>query len=564
MAQFFARFSIRAKLIAAFGAVLVLTGIVGGITLVRMTAINDVVASVTTNYFPSVITVNRMRTVLLRLRVKENHAILTTSAEDAARTKTEAESLIADYQATRAAYQKLIDPGSEAQLYADIDEAFAGYQAMHRDLVVRLAGNDKAGAVQQLTVTMVAPFNKLMDLFDRDITYDVDTGNAAVATSEALYRATRSLILTVLSLVALAMLGLGAGLVRGISAPLGRMTDAMRKLADRDVCVIIPGTGRGDEIGAMATAVQVFKDAMIATDRLAAENEAAKAAVGAAQKAAMTKMADGFEQKVGALVTALSQSATTLEGTAGSMSGAATQAGSQAASVAAAAEEASAGVQTVASAAEELSSSIGEISRQVTRSAQITERAVADTRSTNAIVQDLAQGAQKIGQVVELITQIASQTNLLALNATIEAARAGDAGKGFAVVASEVKSLAQQTANATEQIGQQIRQIQDATGQAVAAIRGISDRIEEISSIATGIASAVEEQGAATAEIARNVQQTASSTQDVTLNIAGVGKAANDTGEAATLVLHAAGSLSRQATQLNGEVEQFLTQVRAA
>jgi methyl-accepting chemotaxis protein len=564
MASIFASFSIRFKLIAAFGIVLVITVGMGGYTMLRMAAINTVVEQVTTNYFPSLTGSGDMRATLLRLRIKEARYVLAVSTADLAETQSDMAALAASYQAARSAYTHLIDAGMEEHLYAQIDEAVNGYLTLHRELLARVDHNDKAGATQLFTTSMMTTFNTVLELFDQDVAYSVKTGNAAAADASSLYQATRSLVLAIIGFAILATMAIGVGLVRGISAPLSRMTAAMRQLADRDVSVTIPGTGRGDEIGGMAAAVQVFKDAMIATDRLAAETEAAKAAVGVAQKAALSKMADGFEQKVGALVTAVSQAATTLEGTAGSMSGAATQAGNQAASVAAAAEEASAGVQTVASAAEELSSSIGEISRQVTRSAQITERAVTDTRSTNAIVQDLAHGAQKIGQVVELITQIASQTNLLALNATIEAARAGDAGKGFAVVASEVKSLAQQTANATEQIAQQIRQIQDATGQAVTAIRGISDRIEEISSIATGIASAVEEQGAATAEIARNVQQTASSTQEVTLNIAGVGKAANDTGEAATLVLHAAGGLSRQATQLSGEVQQFLAQVRAA
>ena len=564
MAQIFSRVSIRLKLIAAFGVLLLITMGMGGFTVMRMAAINTAMEQVTANYFPSLIGVTSMRSLLLQLRIKENHFILAAGSEANSKGQSDMDDLIARYKAGRQAYSRLIDAGEEEHIYASIDEAVQAYLDMHREFVARVAANDKAGAATQLTTTMIAPFNNVILLFNKDVDYSVRSGGLAIDTAAETYRSTRTAVLTILALAAVATVGVGVGLVRGISAPLSRMTAAMRQLADRDVSVTIPGTGRGDEIGGMAAAVQVFKDAMIATDRLAAETEAAKAAVGVAQKAALSKMADGFEQKVGALVTAVSQAATTLEGTAGSMSGAATQAGNQAASVAAAAEEASAGVQTVASAAEELSSSIGEISRQVTRSAQITERAVTDTRSTNAIVQELAHGAQKIGQVVELITQIASQTNLLALNATIEAARAGDAGKGFAVVASEVKSLAQQTANATEQISQQIRQIQDATGQAVTAIRGISDRIEEISSIATGIASAVEEQGAATAEIARNVQQTASSTQEVTLNIAGVGKAANDTGEAATLVLHAAGGLSRQATQLSGEVQQFLAQVRAA
>jgi len=221
-------------------------------------------------------------------------------------------------------------------------------------------------------------------------------------------------------------------------------------------------------------------------------------------------------------------------------------------------------VQTVASAAEQLTASISEISRQVLQSSRITERAVADARRTDTVVRALSDGAQKIGDVVGLITSIAGQTNLLALNATIEAARAGDAGRGFAVVASEVKNLAQQTAKATDEIGAQIGQIQTATGEAVEAIRAITGVIEEVSTIATAIASAVEQQGAATAEIARNVQQTAVSAHEVTSNIAGVSQAANDTGAAAAQVLSAAEGLSRQAATLTDEVNEFAAGIRAA
>ena len=221
-------------------------------------------------------------------------------------------------------------------------------------------------------------------------------------------------------------------------------------------------------------------------------------------------------------------------------------------------------MQTVAAAAEELTSSIYEITRQVAQSAAITQKAVGDTRRTDTLVRALAEGAQRIGQVVDMISNIAGQTNLLALNATIEAARAGEAGKGFAVVASEVKSLATQTARATDEIGAQIRQIQSATTEAVEAIKAISATIEEVSTIATTIASAVEEQGAATLEISRNIQQTAASTQAVANTIAGVSQAANDTGAAANQVLGAAGGLSQQAEQLNAEMSTFLAGVRAS
>jgi len=221
-------------------------------------------------------------------------------------------------------------------------------------------------------------------------------------------------------------------------------------------------------------------------------------------------------------------------------------------------------VQTVASAAEELASSILEIGRQVSTSAQLATTAADDAETSDHQVQALAASAQKIGEVIQLITSIAEQTNLLALNATIEAARAGDAGKGFAVVASEVKSLANQTAKATDDIAAQISGIQEATGATVASIKGISQRIKDMREIATQVAAAVEEQNAATQEIARNVQQAASGTREVSTNIVGVSEAATQTGRAAEDVLNASGELSRQAGQLKGFVQQFLADVRAA
>jgi methyl-accepting chemotaxis protein len=296
---------------------------------------------------------------------------------------------------------------------------------------------------------------------------------------------------------------------------------------------------------------------------LQADQETARVA-GDRRAASLNAAIQDFQGTVGGMVGRLTTASTELEATARVMSGTASQTDRQAAAVAEAAGEARAGVQTVASAAEELTASINEISQQVTRSARISEKAVDDARQTDLTVRALSDSAQKIGDVVGLITGIAGQTNLLALNATIEAARAGDAGKGFAVVASEVKSLAQQTAKATEEIGAQITQIQAATQEAVTAIQGITSTIAEVSAIATSLAAAVDQQGAATAEIARTVHQTAVSAERVTAHINEVSQAATDTGAAAGRVLGSAGVLSREATQLSDEVNGFVSRVRAA
>jgi methyl-accepting chemotaxis protein len=463
-------------------------------------------------------------------------------------------------------WARLLDSrqGSDAALTAAIDTARTGFFVEPDRLVASLLAASKAGQPYGIGL------GDVVKILRAGIPSILAVRDAAVAatlrvSAEAADSARRDLGVACGAL--LVIIAIAAGVVvfftKRVLTPIAGMTDAMGRLAAREMTVLIPGVARQDEIGAMAAAVQVFKDSMIEADRLGIEQEAGRA-LEKQRTARLDGLVHTFEAKVGEMVGVLSSGSAELEATAKTMSGTATQTNHRAVSVVAAAEEASAGVGTVAAAAEELTASIGEISRQVAQSAKISGQAVADAQRTDVIVRALAEGAEKIGHVVGLITNIAGQTNLLALNATIEAARAGDAGKGFAVVASEVKSLANQTAKATEEIGAQIAQIQAATKEAVTAIRGIAGTIEEVSSIATSIAAAVEEQGAATAEIARNVQQTAKSTQDVTVNIAGVSQAATETGTAAGQVLDAAGELSRQAEQLTSEVGSFLADVRAA
>jgi methyl-accepting chemotaxis protein len=558
MSGLLSHLSIRSKLIVVFALVLCGTVGLGLFAVQRLDGVNGAAADLRDNWLPATRALGDMGRFAERVRVRQ-----ALQADATAENRSSnADSMKDQVKLFEDSFKKYLatidlDPPDIIVEERGLADTMTNTWKAYKVLSDRYQDFFDHGAHEQAVAFSFHELSDGMNAFRQSINADLDfqirEGKKAGDRGAALGSSARTLILAVLAAMAMLCIGAGWSLVRGISTPIGKMSIAMRRLSERDMSSEIPGIGRGDEIGGMAAAVQVFKESMIRVDKLAGEQEEMKIATAAAQKAALNKTADAFEATVGKLVGMLSSGATELQATAQSMSSTATQTNQQASTVAAAAEEASAGVQTVAAAAEELTSSIREITRQVAQSAVISNKAVSDTRRTDSIVRALAESAQKIGQVVDLISNIAGQTNLLALNATIEAARAGDAGKGFAVVASEVKNLATQTAKATSEIAAQIKQIQSAT-----------TTIEEVSTIATTIASAVEEQGAATAEISRNVQQTAASTQEVTTNITGVSQAANDTGAAASQVLGAAGDLSKQAEQLTAEVHSFLAGVRAA
>ncbi len=376
---------------------------------------------------------------------------------------------------------------------------------------------------------------------------------------------------TTFTLIIACMVGglvIGVGLAwfigRSIAGPIGRMTQAMQKLASGDTSVEISDQDRADEVGEMAQATQVFKENAIETDRLRKEQAALEERQVQEKREQMQELASSFEESVGTIIATVSSSAGELKDTAQTMAGTAEQTSGQARSVSLASEEASANVQTVAAATEEMTASISEISGQITESNTISQKAITDAEATNKAVKGLADTTQEIGNIVSLIQDIAEQTNLLALNATIEAARAGDAGKGFAVVASEVKSLAEQTAKATEEISVQVNAIQQSSSSTVGAIEGITGVIKQIGERSTQIAAAVEEQNVSTQEISRNVQEAAAGTEKVNGTISEVQTAAETTGAAASQVLSSSDEMAQQFGTLREEVKKFLDGLRAA
>jgi methyl-accepting chemotaxis protein len=466
------------------------------------------------------------------------------------------------------AWSQVLDAAARNDAPAPITDAVA--RSKQSDAVAMVAQQKdyiKALSSNQVIDVKFADLSKLNTAV---LSYSVDVANAALA--EMVARARRQMdaarwglvINGAMMLVALGITAFGFVLVgRRVSRPIRTLTLAMQKLAHRDYAIELAGADRGDEIGEMSRAVAFFRENMMEGDRLAGEKEAEQGRKEQRQ-GAVENLIRAFESTVTESLHTLTKASGELNATANSMSSTAEQGRSKSVMVANVSQEASANVQTVAAATEQLSASISEISRQVAESSSIAGTAAAQAHRTNTDVQALSDAAQRIGDVVELISGIAGQTNLLALNATIEAARAGEAGKGFAVVASEVKNLASQTARATEDITGQVAAIQAATTSSVQAIQAIGGTIDRVNQIAAAIAAAVEQQSAATREIARNVQQASEGTSEVSRHVTGVSEAATATGAAAGEVLDSARTLSRLSDDLRSHVDRFVGSLRTA
>ncbi len=555
-----ANLKIRTKVLSALGLVLFLVLGVSLTAINRLSAINDEAADIRDNWLPSTGTQGQLLSALEDFRVFEARYVFADGDSERQQMGAEVSKRLQAVERLRAAYEPLITPGTDDVKFM---HAFDIAWTDHKQIESRYLGNSKANPRDLFAEQNGKSFQDAAAALQSDLDFNAAEGKKAADRGAAIYATTKMFMLGVIGIAVVVCGLLAYAMISTISVPIALLTQAMTRLARSEWGTEVPGTERTDELGEMANAINVLKTNGVTAEGLVAEKAAEQAA--REQRAARLDTLTGtFEMKAGELVGQVSSAATELQATAQSMTGTAGQVTQQATNVAAAAEQASANVQTVAAASEQLASSIAEISSQVAQSAKVAGKALEDARRTDSVVQALAEGAQKIGEVVGLINNIAGQTNLLALNATIEAARAGDAGKGFAVVASEVKNLATQTGKATDDIARQIAQIQTATKDAVVSIQGIGATIGEISEIAAAIAAAVEEQGSATKEIARNVQQAAAGTQEVSSNIVGVSQGANETGEAATQVLGAAGELSRQAEQLRGEVGLFIAGVKAA
>jgi methyl-accepting chemotaxis protein len=561
-----AQYSIRAKIISVVAILLVVMIGMGLLAVKNMRSINANTVDIATSWLPSVRVLGDLQAnVIMNRNILREH-LLAESLEDKLKVEKAIAANVDSIAKSRQAYEPLITSPEERALYSEWSKIWEQYKTGIQE-VMALSRKEAGQMPREAHELNSKTVNRILTDADSILRKDIDLNNVGAdkAAAEAAdnYASSFALLAALLGLAVVAGVGISFVLIRDVSNGITSIVEPMQALAQGDLTAHVPHQGETTEIGAMADTLQVFKQALIAK-KVADETAARDAETKIERGRRVDNITREFESMIGEIVNTVSSASSQLEASADTLSNTAQRSKELATAVSAASEEATANVQSVASSTEEMASSITEIGRQVQESARMATDAVGQARSTTERVSELSKAATRIGDVVELINTIAGQTNLLALNATIEAARAGEAGRGFAVVASEVKALAEQTAKATGEIGQQITGIQAATQDSVNAIKEISGTIEKLSEISATIASAVEEQGAATQEISRNVQQAAQGTQQVSSNITDVQRGATETGSASSQVLSAAKSLSGDSGRLRAEVSKFLTSVRAA
>ncbi|NVN86864.1 MAG: MCP four helix bundle domain-containing protein [Rhodopseudomonas sp.] len=561
-----ASLSIRTKITIVVSFLLLALAGMGLLAIVNMRAINAGAVDIQSNWLPSVRSLGDLRSGTITYRNLVRKHMLGETLEEKAKAQKRLDQTVGEIVSIRKTYETLISGAKERSMYDQWSAEWANY-IKGSDQVLDLSRNS-IGKIphdaNQLNETAVNSLGmKADDLLDKMIEFNRAGADVASAAGTRTYDTAFLLIVTILGVAVVFGVGVAVYLVRDVSRGIASIVAPMQSLGSGDLTAIVSHQGETTEIGAMADALQLFKQALIAK-KAADEAAAVEAEAKIERGQRVDRITRDFESTIGEIVETVAAASTELEASAGTLSATAVRAEELTIMVSAASEEASTNVQSVASATEEMSSSVNEISRQVQESARIASEAVEQAQTTNDRVGELAKAAARIGDVVELINTIAGQTNLLALNATIEAARAGEAGRGFAVVASEVKALAEQTAKATGEISAQIGGIQTATQDSVSAIKEIGETIGRMSEISSTIASAVEEQGAATQEISRNVQLAAQGTQQVSSHITDVQRGASEAGQASGLVLTAAQSLAGDSSRLKTEVHKFLSAVRAA
>ena len=556
--------SIRIKIGAAFAAVFILIATLGGVSLYKFKDFNNDVAEITENYLLAIGYLDNIRAGHFTHRLAMEHLFLVDlSSDEKATAQGQAKAARAVIDEYLGKYAPTVETPEETEIFRNYKLHADGYfRGIDAALAVYAQGN-MAEAAKIYRTQALTEAKGVDEWLATDLDFNVKTGNEWAKLASDSYHSGSFIVVALLAVTVVLSTLSGHLLVKAIAQPVVGMVKAMLALAEGNTAIDVPSKQRQDEIGNMARAVEVFRQNAIDNERMRQDQKQSEIRAQTERRNEMLKMADSLESRVHGIVGTINQSVRKLHTASDNLSANAEQTQRQSAAVAAATEQATTNVGTVSAASSQLTASINEISRRVNDAARVSGAASAEAKAATGRVAGLESAAQKIGEVVQLINDIASQTNLLALNATIESARAGDAGKGFAVVANEVKSLAGQTGRATDDIAAQIGTIQVETQAAVSAIETIARTIEQINEMTASIATAVEQQGAATGEIARNVEQATAGTREVSNNISGVAHAASDTGQMAQSVFQAAGELMAESTELEHEIENFLSELRA-